>query len=85
MFCVEIRLADEDRLVAMVTAMRAWLDEQEFAPLTFSYSLASARSCSGSISPGRRRQRCSQRLSTALSSASKTRANAVADGGSALG
>ena len=43
MFRVEIRLADEDRLVAMVTAMRAWLDEQEFAPLTFSYSLASAR------------------------------------------
>jgi len=27
MFRVEIRLADEDRLVAMVTAMRAWLDE----------------------------------------------------------
>jgi hypothetical protein len=43
MFRVEIRLADEDRLVAMVTAMRTWLDEQEFAPLTFGYSLASAR------------------------------------------
>jgi hypothetical protein len=43
MFRVEIRLADEDRLVAMVTAMRTWLDEHEFAPVTFGYSLASAR------------------------------------------
>ena len=43
MFRVEIRLADEDRLVEMVTAMRTWLDEHEFAPLTFGYSLASAR------------------------------------------
>jgi hypothetical protein len=43
MFRVEIRLADEDRLVEMVTTMRTWLDEHGFAPLTFGYSLASAR------------------------------------------
>jgi len=43
MFRVEIHLADEDRLVEMVTTMRTWLDEHEFAPVTFGYSLASAR------------------------------------------
>jgi hypothetical protein len=43
MFRVEIHLADEDRLVAMVMAMRTWLDEHEFAPLKFGYSLASAQ------------------------------------------
>ena len=43
MFRVEIQLADENRLVETVEAMRTWLHDKEFAPLTFGYSLASTR------------------------------------------
>jgi negative regulator of replication initiation len=39
MFRVEIQLADENRLVETVEAMRTWLNDKEFV----GYSLASAR------------------------------------------
>ena len=41
MFRVEIRLADEDRLVETVEAMRTWLADHQFTPETFGYSLSS--------------------------------------------
>ena len=43
MFRVEVALPDIDRLVQTVEAMRNWLDSQKFMPLTFGYSLTSAR------------------------------------------
>jgi hypothetical protein len=43
MFRVEVCLSDVDALVQTVETMRGWLRDQRFSPLTFGYSLLSAR------------------------------------------
>lgn len=43
MFPVEVSLAEHDKLVETIEAMRTWLDHKKFEPAVFRYSLGSAR------------------------------------------
>ena len=43
MFPVEIRIADEDRLIETMELMRTWLDHQHFQPAAFRYKLGAKR------------------------------------------